>query len=462
MMGLMTTMLTAALTLVQPGGEEKREMTQPSAGAIAAPRLITEFQYKQAAIAKYELANGLKIIIWEDHSAPVAAYHTWFAVGSGDEKAGRTGIAHLFEHLMFKETTNLKAGEMDRLLEQNGINTNAATWLDWTYYMEHLPSDRLELVMRLEADRMENMILNQQQLETEREVVKNERLLRVDNDPEGQLYEVLYKAHFGDHPYGHPTIGWMADIEAIPLDDCLDFYRIYYSPNNAAVVVVGDVNTHDVLALAQKYYGHLEAQPVPQRATAAPHVTEKERREVLPLAVSAPKFIALYNGPAMGNADIMAVKVLNEVLFNSEGAPVRKRLVEDEQIATDLGAWQSAFRLAGSLELQVNLVPGADWERALAMVDEELEKFLSGDCPVRAVQGGKNRREIGFLRGSMSVGARARGLGHYESTGGDFSSFFRQPEELAAVDCESVMRVGKELLDGRRRTVVVAIPKETP
>ena len=462
MMGLLTTMLAAALALVQPAGEEKHAMTEATAGTAAGPRLITTFQHKDFAISKHALANGLKIIIWEDHSAPVAAYQTWFAVGSGDEVEGLSGIAHLFEHLMFKETTNLKAGEMDRLLEQNGVNTNAATWLDWTYYTEQLPANRLELVMRLEADRMENMILNQKQLDTEREVVKNERLLRVDNDPDGQLYEELYHRHFGTHPYGHPTIGWMADIDGIKLADCLDFYRVYYSPNNAVVVVVGDVDTQEVLTLAQKYYGHLEAQPVPERTSPTPPPAVAEQRHVMPLVVSAPRFIAVYNAPAMGHSDIMVVKVLNEVLFNSEGAPVRKRLVDDEQIATDLGAWHSGFRLGGTLELQVNLVPGADWESALAMVDEELEKFLAGQCPERAVEGGKNRREIGFLRSSMSVGARARGLGNYETTGGDFSSFFRQPAKLAAVDCEALMRVARELLDGKHRTVAVAVPKETP
>ncbi len=461
-MGLLTTMLVAALTLVHPAGEEKRAMKESSVGAVAAPRLITTYQHKDFAINKYVLSNGLKIIIWEDHSAPVAAYHTWFAVGSGDEVEGRSGIAHLFEHLMFKETSNLKAGEMDRLLEENGVNANAATWLDWTYYTEQLPAQRLELVMRLEADRMENMILNQEQLDMEREVVKNERLMRVDNDPDGQLYEELYHTHFGTHPYGHPTVGWMADIDAIQLADCLDFYRVYYAPNNATVVIVGDVDSQEVLTLAEQYYGHLEAQPAPQRAVVEVLPAAAERHHVLPLVVSAPRFIALYNGPAMGHADMMVVKVLNEVLFNSEGAPVRRRLVEDEQIATDLGAWQSGFRLGGTLELQVNLVPGADWKSALAMIDEELEKFLAGECPVRAMQGGKNRREISFLRGNMSVGARARGLGNFEITGGDFTSFFRQPEELTAVDCDALMRVARELLEGKHRTVAVAIPKETP
>jgi len=216
-----------------------------------------EHRFGRNVIRKFFLDNGLRVIVWEDRSSPVAAYHTWFGVGSAQEHPGRTGMAHLFEHLMFKETKNLKAGEFDRILETNGVNTNAATWLDWTYYRENLPAEKLELVMRLEADRMENMVLNREQVDTEREVVRNERLLRVDNDPEGLADEVLYHRHFGEHPYGHPTIGWMKDIEAITLEDCFEFHRRYYCPGNAVVVVVGDVSTADVLDLAGKYYGHM-------------------------------------------------------------------------------------------------------------------------------------------------------------------------------------------------------------
>lgn len=460
-MNLAVTMLLSVLLAsgAQSGSEEKTDMTQAAAKIPAGVRLVNSTRHNQALIAKYQLDNGLKIIIWEDHAAPVVAYHTWFAVGSGDERAGRTGIAHLFEHLMFKETKNLKAGEMDRLLEANGVNTNAATWLDWTYYMEHLPAGKLDLVMRLEADRMENMILNQEQLDTEREVVKNERLLRVDNDPDGQLYEQLYLRHFGEHPYGHPTIGWMADIEAIELKDCLDFYRVYYAPTNATVVVVGDVDAAQVLTLAVQYYGHIAAQPVPERRAGTRTPTTGQETLVLPLPVAAPKVLALYDAPAIGGDSAMAVKVLNEMLFNGENAPVRKRLVEDEQIATDLGAWNSGFRLAGTLELQLNLVPGADWQAALAMVDEEIQRFLDSPCQERSVQAGKNRREIAFLRGSMSVGARARGLGHYETTGGSYAAFFAQPQELEKVTCGQVHQVARELLGGGNRTVGVALPQ---
>jgi zinc protease len=457
-----TISLLAALLALGPHGtsEENTRMNQSNASIPDGVRLLATYHHKAARIDKFQLDNGLRIIIWEDHQAPVAAYHTWFAVGSGDEQVGLTGIAHLFEHLMFKETTNLKAGEMDRLLEANGVNTNAATWLDWTYYMEHLPADKLELVMRLEADRMANMILNQEQLDTEREVVKNERLLRVDNDPDGKLYEDLYDKHFGSHPYGHPTIGWMADIEAISLADCLDFYRVYYSPSNATVVVVGDVQTAQVLALARTYYAGIPAQAIPPRRQPTPMAPREEQQLVLPLPVSAPRILAVYDAPAINNKDAMAIKVLGEMLFNSENASVRKRLVEDEQVATDLGGWSSPFRLAGTLELQINLVPGADWQAVLAMVDEEIERFLAGPCPERAMQAGKNRREMSFLRGSMSVGARARGLGHFETTGGDFAAFFDQPQELSQVDCPAVMRVAQDILAGRRRTVAVAVPQE--
>jgi zinc protease len=463
----MNTSLIAALLLSLvvasgpgPAPTEKEGMRESAAAVAPAPTLEARLRHKDATIEKYRLDNGLRIIIWEDHSAPVVAFNSWFAVGSGDEVAGRTGMAHLFEHLMFKETRNMKAGEFDRVLEENGIDANAATWLDWTYYRENLPADRLELVMRLEADRMENMILNQEQLDTEREVVKNERLLRVDNDPEGMAYEVLYHMHYGDHPYGHPTIGWMDDIEAIQLSDCLDFYRLYYAPNNATLVVVGDVRTAEVLDLVRRYYGHLQAQPVPERRRLDPHRTAAEQVKVLELPVAAPKVSVLYDAPAVGTVEAMALKVFNELLFNAESAPIRRRLVEEDEVAIDLGAWLSEFRLAGVFELQVNLVPGADWKAALAVVDEEVERFLADGCDEALVEMGRNRREMSFLRANMSVGSRARSLGHFEVTGGDFAAFFAQVDHLEAVDCGKVKEVVRTWLEGRRRSVVVTVPGE--
>ncbi len=464
------TVLLALLSVAQPAeaalrfsdsreGPMETIAAQPGSAGV---ELVHEFKFGPDTIRKYRLGNGLTIIVMEDHQAPVAAFQTWFSVGSGDEEAGRTGIAHLFEHLMFKETRNLAAGEFDRLLELNGVSTNAATWLDWTYYRENLPSSKLELVMKLEADRMENMILSQEQLDTEREVVVNERKLRVDNDPEGKLYEVLYDLHFGGHPYGHPTLGWMQDIEAIELADCIRFYRLYYAPNNATLVVVGDVDTDRVVELARQLYGHLEAQPLPVAPDPDSDRRKTEHIEILELPLAAPKVVLLYDAPPLSAPDNTPFRVLNEVMFNSESARVRRVLVDEEELATDLGAWYSGFKHGGAFEIQLNLAPGADWRKAVDLLDREVERLTKDGCTDRETAMGVNKNEMAFLRTSMVASSRARNFGHFEVTSGDYRDFFALADKVKKVTAEEVQATAGRYLKQEGRTVVVALPKGSP
>jgi len=434
---------------------------EPSAAPLGV-QPVAEHVHAGVPVRKYRLDNGLTIIVWEDHQAPVASYQTWFKVGSADEEPGKTGMAHLFEHLMFKETSNIPEGEFDRMLESVGVNTNAATWADWTYYRENLPAAQLDLVMRLEADRMENMVLSSSQLETEREVVLNERLLRVDNDPEGRASEILYDLHFANHPYGHPTIGWMEDIRAISLEDCIAFYRHYYSPSNAAVVVVGDVDTSMVLELAARYYGHLEPQPRPALPTASMARRKGEHVELLRQPVTTTALALLYDAPAADAPGAQACQVLVEMLANMESAPLRRRLVEEEELATDLGAWHLGFRLDGCLEFQLNLAPGADWRDAVAIVDEECDRLVASLPDTSLVERGRNRRELGFLRSNFAVGSRANGLGHFETTVGDFSRFFDSARLIAETGPEDIRNAAGQTLVSDARTVVVSIPAEDP
>src|SRR5215472_17429626 len=214
-------------------------------------------------VHRWRLANGLTILLLVDTTAPVVAYHTWFRVGSRHEHPVKTGLAHLFEHLMFGETQNLRAGVFDRKLEENGAETNAATWVDWTYYHELLPADRAKLAVKLEAERMQRLVLREPQVASEKVVVANERQMRVDDDVEGAANELLYKTAFTRHPYGWPTIGWMEDIQGFSPEDCVAFYRTYYAPNNATIVVVGDVRERDILLAIRDSYGRLQSQPIP-------------------------------------------------------------------------------------------------------------------------------------------------------------------------------------------------------
>ena len=235
------------------------------------------FAFGDREIARYRMANGLKVLLLRDDAAKVVSYHTWFGVGSRHEKPGKTGLAHLFEHLMFNETTNLPAGEFDRTLEAAGGEVNAATWVDWTFYYENVPSSELPLVVRLEAERMQNLVLREPQVASEKEVVANERRYRVDDDVEGAVNEILYKTAFTRHPYHWPTIGWMADIEGFTTEDCEKFYAAYYAPNNAVVVAAGDLDEQALLAELQLRYGSIARGQMPTHLFEPEPQQEEER-----------------------------------------------------------------------------------------------------------------------------------------------------------------------------------------
>ena len=413
-----------------------------------------------APIDRFRLDNGLTVLVHEDHQAPVFAYHTWFKVGSRHEVPGRTGMAHLFEHLMFKETKTLGAGEFDRIMERNGGTTNAATWVDWTYYHEKLPASKLELAVRLEADRMGNMILGPHQLESEREVVMNERRLRVDNDPDGRAYESLYSTAFGaEHPYGWPTIGWMEDIRAIGLDDCLAFYETYYSPNNATVVVVGDVDTRHVMELVAQHYGAYEAQPTPADEPNPPSRQDAQRYVELALPLSSDRLVLGYHAPSILDPDVFGVEVLAETLCNSDSARLQKRLLYDDELASHAAAWVAGFRYPGLFHLDVHLKPGASAERALAVVDEEIARICAEPPGEMELERARVKVEVQLVRNLLSVDSKAHLLGLYETTAGDFKKVLTSMDELRAVTAADVSRVARRVLREDRRTVLMARPE---
>ncbi|TNF34906.1 MAG: insulinase family protein [Deltaproteobacteria bacterium] len=411
-----------------------------------------------ARIERYRLGNGLTVIVWEDHTAPVFAYQTWFKVGSRHDVPGRTGIAHLFEHMMFKATSNHPEGEFDTLMEARGAQTNAATWVDWTYYREKLPSGHLELVVSLEADRMENLVLNHDQLESEREVVKNERLMRVDNDPEGRLYEELYARAFEVHSYGWPTIGWMEDITAITLEDCERFYRRHYAPNNAVVVVVGDVDPDEVLSLVQRYYGHLAHQDVPAETVRVEPEQTAEKRAELNLPLAAPKALYAWHAPAVTDPAYPALEVLNEILAGGDSARLYKALVTDLELCTEVSAWTAGGAQPGLYEIGLTLHPGGDVAVAEREMDRILAEVASAPVTEREIHKAINGIEAGFLRGTADTGTRARRLGNAEVTSGDYRVYWHHQAALRRVTPADVQAVAERVLRPINRTVMIGVP----
>ncbi len=430
-------------------------------GASESARLehVLTHAHGPAQIHQFRMGNGLDIVLWPDHRAPVFSYHTWFSVGSRHEELGRTGMAHLFEHMMFKATANTEEGEFDRVMEAHGAQTNAATWVDWTYYREKLPAGNLELVCRLEADRMEHLIVDANQLESEREVVINERLLRVDNDPEGQLYERLYAEAYGtEHPYGWPTIGWMADIRAISLEDCVAFYDRYYAPSSATVVIVGDVTPEDALGLLQRYYGHLPARERAADRVLEPPLHEREVRVELSLPITSE--MALYAWPAYGvlHPDHAAMEVLDEILTGGVSSRLYHALVVDSEMATQIGGWTPSWRYPGLYELAVTMRPGLPVLEAEQRIDAILKNMAQEGPSERELLKASACLEADLLRGLSDTNNRARELGEAAVSAGDFRWALRRAESLRQVTVSDVQRVAQDLFQPERRTVVLGRP----
>ena len=423
--------------------------------------LLDEHAFGRAgAVLHLQLQNGLELLLLEDDSAPVAAYHTWFGVGSRHEREGSTGIAHLFEHLMFKGTHRVPGTEFDRRLEQAGVSTNAATWLDWTCYTQDLPRDQLELIAGLEADRMANLVLTPEQVEPEREVVRNERLLRVDNDPEGLLYEQLYMRLFPGHPYGHPTIGWMPDIEGISLEQCVEFYRRYYAPDNATVVIVGDVEAAGTLEILARSYGALEPQGLPPGDGTPPAPFVGEARDELSLDITNEKVVVAWHMPRAASADLPAVRALIDLLFGSDSARAHRVLVEERQLATSVDAWNGAFKLAGVLEVQVDLHPDSDPAEVLRVLDDEIDRIAAEPPTDREMQRVRNRMVLSRTRSDIPVGSRAHRLGHFHTTVGDYRALFELRNAQDRVTAEDVRRVAEVHLASRNRQLLIARPQD--
>lgn len=413
-------------------------------------------------VARYRLQNGLRILLLVDKSAPVVSYHTWYGVGSRHERPGKTGLAHLFEHLMFNETKNLPKGEFDRTLEAAGGEVNAATWIDWTFYYENVPSSELGLVVRLEAERMSNLVLREPQVVSEKEVVANERRYRVDDDVEGAVNELLYKTAFTVHPYHWPTIGWMEDIQAFTTEDCEQFYSTFYAPNNAVLVMAGDFSEEEALALVQKHYGPLAPATLPEHRFEAEPLQTEER--VLSVAKPTPteKLALGYKSPALGTPEHAAIAVLNEVLFGGRSSRLYRALVLEKELATEVRGSLSPSKDPGLYEIWVSLREDRAAREALAILDVELAKLTREAVRESELDKAKNRLELGFLQGMETASGKAEQLGFYELVLDDAHRVFAQLEAYRSVTAEDLRAVAQSLTPARRTTILVEPSGELP
>jgi zinc protease len=411
-------------------------------------------------VERFVLGNGLKVLILEDHAAPVVCLQTWFGVGSRHERVGKTGIAHLFEHLMFGETENNVHGAFDRMLEEAGAETNAATFLDWTYYHANLPKEALTLSVRLEAERMTRLILRDPQVASEKEVVANERRQRVEDDVDGAVSEILYKEAFKEHAYRWPTIGWMEDIQGFTTDDCTAFYKTYYAPNNAALVIVGDVDVREALALVQEHYGQMESSVLPVEDVRPEPPQTEERRTRVTKPTPTQKVAIGYKSPALGDFDHAPFVLLNEILFGGRSSRVHRAMVQEQEIATEVRGWVGAFRDPALYDVYLVARGEHTVEELIAGLDVMLDEVRREAPGEGELDKAKARVELSVLQGLETVAGKAEQVGFYETVLGSPAALFEKIEAYRRVRRDDLLRVARRYLVTSGRTIIEVIPEE--
>ena len=346
----------------------------------------------------------------------------------------------------------------DRTLEGFGGRVNAATWLDWTYFYEDVPAGCFEEVARLEADRLEHMLLEPEPVEAERKVVMNERRERVENDPGGKLSELLWDTAFVAHPYGRPTIGWMADIEGLSIPDCRGFHTTYYAPNNAVLIVAGDVERGRMEATVEGRYGHLKRQAVPAPAGVVEPRQTQVRRLDHRLPTSGERLLMGYHSPAVTDALHPALEVLNEALFEGDSARLQRALLTDGELAWAFGSFVSSFREPGLFEVTVDLRAGRTADEAEAVLLEHFARVVAEGLSEAELTKAKNKLETRFYRQLQTVQQRAQGIGYWEVTADDFRRLFTLADLYRSVRTDDIQAVAAEVLRPENRTVVRGLP----
>ena len=434
-------------------------MAQAATPVATAKATATQVPGADAIVSK-TLANGLKIVVWPDHDIPNANYYTFYKVGSRNEHAGITGLAHFFEHMMFNGTTTRKPGEFDRTMEAAGGSNNASTSNDLTVYTDWFPASAMQTIFDLEGDRMANLSFDPKVVETERGVVYSERRSSVDNDNFGTLMEQMQATAFTAHPYQIPTIGWPSDIEHWKLDDLKQFFKTYYAPNNAVLVIAGDVEPADVFAMVDKYLAPLAKQPAPTPITTVEPEQQGERRLVVERADAQSPIVAyaFHSGMGAGDKRFPTLELLTTILSQGESSRLNQRLVEREQVAVDAGAFAEAGFDPGLLWVYAMLPPGGDTAKVEALLDDELGRISRDGVTAGELEKARNLQLSEFWRGMATINGKARALGTYEVFEGDYRNLFNAPAAYAAVSAADVQTLAKQILRVQNRTTGLLKP----
>ena len=417
-------------------------------------------------VTQFKLDNGLDVVVIEDHRAPVAVQMMWYRIGAADEPPGHSGIAHFFEHLMFKATDDLKAGEFSDIVEAQGGNDNAFTTSDYTAYFQRIAADRLELVMKMEADRMRNLQLTEDDVTTERQVILEERGQRTDSDPGALFTEQRSAAQYLNHPYGIPVIGWRHEMEKLSRQDALDFYKANYAPNNAILVVAGDVKPNDVLHLAEKTYGPLEPSKdiKPRSRPQEPPQLAERRLTMADERVSEPYLVRTYLAPERNAGDqktAAALTILAELLG---GNPTSSVLAKSLQFQQKKVVWSAAFYDGAAVDpttfgLYLTPVPGVDLADAEKAMDEVLAKFLKDGPDPADFDRIKTQIRAQEIYAKDSAEGQANEYGQALAIGLTVKDVQDWPKILQEVTVDDVMKAARDVLNRDHAVTGWLVPK---
>ena len=411
----------------------------------------------------FTLNNGMQVVLVENHRVPVVTHMVWYQVGSADEGPGETGIAHFLEHLMFKGTRKRKPGEFSQIVARNGGQENAFTSTDYTAYFQTIAVDRLEMVMEMEADRMTNLVITDKEVEPERLVILEERRSRVDNNPGAILGEHINGALFLNHPYRNPVIGWEHDIKALDIKRIMAFYKRWYAPNNAILVVAGAITAEQLKPLAKKYYGKIPAQPpvVRNRAKEPP---QRAAREVVlrDKRVRQPSWRRSFLAPTLQWGDkthVYPLEVLSNIVGGGASSRLYRRLVVEEKIAVSSGTYYSGDnrgpgRFVFYASPRGNVTMDALEKAIEAEIADVITNGISADEVIRAKE--RMVAEAVYARDSLSGGARA--LGAAVASGLSVEDVERWPDNIAAVTVEQINEAARNLVNNNRSVTGLLLP----
>ncbi|MBE3111287.1 MAG: insulinase family protein [Acidobacteria bacterium] len=415
--------------------------------------------FKKEDVKVHKLDNGLKVLLVEDHNIPSVALYTFFRVGSRNERPGLTGVSHFIEHMMFNGTPQVGPGEFDRRMEFRGGSNNAFTSEDMTGYTDWFPPAALEAMIEMEADRIQGLALVPEVFESERGVIASERRLGVENDNDAILNENVRATAIMAHPYHWDVIGWMSDILSWRRDEVMVYYRTYYAPGNAILIVVGDIDPAKTLGLIQKYYGPVKASPAPPPVSTVEPPQMGMKTVIVRKEAQAPSFLAVWHAPSAKDADYLPLAILAKPLLEGESSRLYRRLVREEELAIDVGGGIQETIDPLLFSIDVKPRPGVDLDKIDRIIEEELAKVKAEGITPQEYAKAMNIIRNDFYMSLQTISGKAGQLGSTELLYGDFARLFTVMDDYAAVKIDRIKVAAGKYFTDNNKTIGKLIPE---